>query len=158
MKNLKYVLILFCALCSSMALANKQATLSYPPNCKPVAFHFEGKQVVLKGPVAPTKQIVYLFNNSGTASYFLNQATGKEGSASAGWTSKIDPGQWSAIVVARNNFKWACQDLVPGKTNEITCKSVLHVCQFQGKPNLLNSGDYWLSENKSLPDTIKALK
>lgn len=75
---------------------------------------------------------------------------------SAGWESRLDRGQWSAITISRPNFVVNCFGRRPGAIGYVDCGSVLQVCAYS---NLrAGEGGYWASENKSLSETIGTLK
>lgn len=157
-KNLKYSLLLFCSLFFTAALAKEPYPLDYQLNCKPVGFHFKHKELFLKGPSHSKQVAVYLFNNISSSSFTLNHTTNNKGSANAGWGSIIGPHNWSALVVDRNNLNWTCERITPKKAHSISCNSVLQVCKYDGIVNLRAESGYWHSENKSLTDTLNALK
>lgn len=157
MKNLKYGLILFCSLLSTVAFADQPYPPDYQLYCKPYGFHFKHKELLLKGPTGSKQVAVYLFNNISPSSFTLNH-TKAEPSASAGWSSNLMPNNWSALVVDKNNLNWSCERITPKKVHIISCKSVLKVCKYEGPVNLRAQNGYWHSENKSLADTLNSLK
>lgn len=157
MNNLKYGLIFICSLLCTAAFADKQLPSNYPPDCKPVGFHFKDKNIILKGPLSSTNQAVYLLNNVAPSSYFFSRSITQPG-ASAGWNTKIDPAKWAVLVINKKNSAWSCQSAVPGNNELFSCKSVLKVCQYKGKVNQQSLSAVWPIENSPLADVLNKLK
>jgi hypothetical protein len=77
-------------------------------------------------------------------------------SASAGWSSYVRAGNWSALVVDRKDFAISCAVIQPGKVEYQDCIHAISVCS--PKEVLFKSttkGTYWLAEDKPLDELIK---
>ena len=106
------------------------------------------------------EQGMYVFYNHSQMPLELNREIANNedmhaGSA-AGWTSTIQPDQWSALSLSLAPFVMNCTSLAEGKRTSIACEKVLSVCQLKLKETQNLSGSYWLAENITL-DKLKTL-
>lgn len=116
------------------------------PNYIRSNFEFSGKNVELQ--VKPNPHLVFLFHNISDKKIILNPVLNSPG-ASAGYTSTIDGGNWSALNLGHDlTFHCAIHD--DERIRYISCNQVLQIyhypaVQFPTK----NQGDFWIGENKS---------
>jgi len=127
-------------------------------SCTPAVVKVEGKNIILPGPTQEKTAQVYFFNNISKKSLWLDHPIDKL-SASAGWSSYFQPGNWSAMVVNRKDFTISCAQIEPGKVAYQECAKAIAICtpkqvDFDAK----RKGSYWLVEDKSWDDFVVALK
>jgi hypothetical protein len=129
------------------------------PNCIPVPFKTEGKNIVLPGTQDSKKSVVYFFQNKSLQSIWIDHPVQNNPGMSAGWASYLRSGNWSAIVLNKKNFSVSCSMIQPGKVEPMDCSKILSICTPQNmstaKP--LN-GNAWLAEDKKWDGFIKALE
>ncbi len=120
-----------------------------PPPCAPVKIKVVNHTVVLEGLSAamPAGQLFYIKNMS-DKSLWLDHP-GKQGSASAGWSSYLRPHNWSALFLNKKDFTLTCSAINPGNVDELDCGKVLAVCvPPHATLNKNRKGSYWLLEDK----------
>ncbi len=100
---------------------------------------------------------VYLLQNISDQPVYINHPAEHPGTASAGWMSRLDEKQWSALMLTRKNFMITCQsNLANAIKEQPACKKLIKIYRF--KPQTLSTdkqGNYWIVENKSLNRVIK---
>lgn len=102
------------------------------------------------------KPSLFLIHNQGEKELWLTHPI-KDPGASAGWTSKLSAGHWSALNID-NNFALSCVESTPGHEQEISCKSVLEVCKYKKLSFPEDSkGSYWAGENLKLSELMAHL-
>lgn len=140
---MKYGLLLLV-----MGLMNGQvfAEDNRPSSCQPQAV--QGDSVTLSTKKAV---LVMIHNLSQTDLWITHPVT--EASANAGWTSRLQANQWSALVLDKESFELTCIESKPGHEQQIPCVGVIAVCQW---PTVTipeqQTGTYWAGENMDLPD------
>ncbi|CEG55598.1 hypothetical protein [Legionella fallonii] len=143
------VLVSFCCLLlSSYALA--QPTL--PAGCQVVAV--KGEAVTLK---SKNSKVVFVHNLTSGDLWITHPVTNP--SASAGWTSRLQAGNWSALVVDKPPFVLNCIESRPGHEQQLPCEGAIAVCQWPGVkvPNNLQGSTFWAAEDKPLAQLTAAL-
>lgn len=137
------------------------STISFAANefsCTPVEVKSENKNIILPGPDQARTTKIYFIQNVSKQSLWLDHPN--EGrSASAGWSSYSRPNRWSAILLNRKNFAISCAVINPGKVDYQNCAKVINVCMpkdftYESK----RKGSFWLVEDKSKDDLLKALE
>jgi hypothetical protein len=142
------VLASFCfLLMSSYVLA--ESTL--PAGCRAVAV--QGEAVTLK---SKKSKLVFIHNLSNTDLWITHPVA--EPSASAGWTSRLQAGNWSALAVDKPPFVLNCIESRPGHEQQVPCEGAIAVCQW---PNVKipgnEQGTFWAAEDKSLDALTAAI-
>lgn len=122
-----------------------------PKTCKPLPL--SGDTVAIK--TKPSD--VFLFTNTGKLTIWLTASSSK--GASAGWSTKLDAGQWSALLLSNKKLAFQCVESQPGHEQTISCKDLIQVCHWvkTAVPSKLN-GSFWLSENKALKNVVSEVK
>lgn len=147
----KILLLIF--LLSSMSLVHANSFLA----CPPATVKFEANNIILPGPVQARSAVIYFFRNNTEESLWLDHPVAHP-SASAGWSSYIQPGNWSALILNRKNFAISCAVINPGKVDYLECKNAVSVCS----PKEINlpkrKTTYWLIENKPWDELVAAVK
>jgi len=144
-------------LMSGVALAAGYS--SAPANCLVKNFKFQ-QQLVNLNTSGKNVPMLFLLRNNSSQNLTLNHPTNK--SASAGWSSNLNSGSWSAIFIRQGNFALGCY--APNDiTKSVPCIKSLQICevknpQFKGGIALW-SGNFWVAENKAaLEDLLKAIQ
>lgn len=122
--------------------------------CSREGFTFQNGQLILGTQNGFSSGLFLIHNNSDFQQLLLSHPTNT--AMSAGWESRLDRGQWSAINITRPNFVINCFGRRPGAIGYVDCASVLEICSY-GNPNA-GGGGYWPSENKSLSETMGTLR
>lgn len=126
------------------------------PSCLPIKNRSQHNSIVLGDVIAPTAQLYFLKNIS-KKSIWLDHDS-KHPSASAGWSSYLRPGQWSALLLDKKDFSLNCAVIQPGRVTYVNCAQAISVCL---PPHLVinakRKGSYWLVEDKSWEDLLKIL-
>lgn len=119
---------------------------SFPSGCK--AFRVQEEPLLLS---APKPLLVMIHNLSNTELWITHPES--EPSASAGWSSRVQAGHWSALVLREKSFELSCIESKPGHEQKVPCAGVLAVCQWT---DLTMPGEgnetYWAGEDMTLPD------
>lgn len=127
-----------------------QAKEEFPLSCRVLPID---ELVVLK---AKQQQMV-LFHNVFTNDVWITHPVSDPG-ASAGWSSRLEAGNWSAFVVDKETFELNCIESRPGHEQQIACRQVLQVCEWPAvKIPAENTGMFWAGENLPLKELIAHL-
>lgn len=126
--------------------------------CTPITLKAHDKNIILPGVDDVHSSQIYLMQNVSKQSLWLDHPNERHRSASAGWSSYLLPGKWSALLVNRKNFTISCAEIQPGKVDYQNCSKAItvctpHVASFDSK----RKGSYWLVEDQSWEDLLKAL-
>ncbi len=140
---------------NSLATVVSTNNSNIPTGCSNAGFSFQNGQLILASQNSSSNPQLYLFhNNSDYEQLLLSHPTNT--AMSAGWDSRLDQGQWSALAINQPGFVINCFGRKPGAIGYVDCKSVLEVCAYP-EANV-GSGNYWVAENKSLFDTLSSLR
>lgn len=144
---MNYLLLLVLSLLSFVASAKKEV----PESCNPLAV--QGETLML----SVDKPQVMLIHNSSNLDLWVTHPVSDPG-ASAGFSSRIQAGKWSALVVDQKAFELSCIESKPGHEQQIPCTGTINVCQWSEVtlPNQ-SSGIFWAAENMELPALITHL-
>jgi len=129
----------------------------FPENCTQTGFEYKSGSVILNTD-SKASQSLYLLNNKSDSDYWITHPV-KDPGASAGWTSDINPGNWSAFTVNIPGFELTCMKSGQSSMDTLPCEKVLRVCRIQNpafKPDM--SGNYWVSEDKPLEAVLDEIK
>lgn len=129
----------------------------FPDNCVETGFDYKNGGVILNAD-SNSSQSLYLLNNKSDSDYWVTHPV-KDPGASAGWTSDINPGNWSAFTVNISGFELTCTKTGQSSMETLSCNKVLRVCRISNpvfKPDM--SGNYWVSEDKPLQAVLDEIK
>ncbi len=131
---------------------NLHAEEVFPPHCTPVVV--TGDLVVLPAAESAVTMIHNLSNND----LWITHPVSDPG-ASAGWSSHLQAGHWSALVLKEKKFELSCIESKPGHEQQVSCSTVVAVCQWHTKdlPEK-SSGTYWAAEDMELSPLIAYIK
>lgn len=128
-----------------------------PAGCAGTGFRQEDGQVILNAGSADREGIFLLQNVSGAAFQVTHPV--KNVGASAGWTSEIGPGRWSAFAAEGEDFALSCMQLTDGDMKTLPCEKVLKVCELPDPKMPADlSGSFWVSEDKELNALLEDVK
>ena len=137
--------ILLCFLFCFISI-NSYAQEIYPKNCVPWPVKEAQPTYIAAQPV------VLLIHNLSSNDLWITQPLSDRG-AQAGFSSLLQAGKWSALVLSQGNEKQnlKCIESIPGHEQEISCTNVLAICQWL-KPKFpeQSSGVFWGGENMNL--------
>jgi hypothetical protein len=127
-------------------------------SCSPAVVKADNKTIILPGVSQPKETMIYLFNNISKESLWLDHPV-PHPSASAGWSSYVRPGHWSAMLINRKDFAINCAEIKPGQVEYKDCAKAITICSpknaaFTSK----RKGTYWLVEDKPWDDLIQGLQ
>ena len=129
----------------------------FPDNCTQTGFEYKSGGVILNTD-SKSQQSLYLLNNKSDSDYWITHPV-KDPGASAGWTTDINPGNWSAFTVNIQDFEITCTKTGQSSMETLPCEKVLRVCRITNpvfKPDM--SGNYWVSEDKPLQAVLDEIK
>ena len=122
-----------------------------PSSCKPVPV--EGESVLL---TAKKPLLVMIHNVSNTDLWITHPVS--EPSASAGWSSRLQAGNWSALALDKEAFELSCIESKPGHEQQIPCNGVISVCSWSEMTMPKQAiSTYWAGENMILPNLMAHL-
>lgn len=151
--QLRHLAIVIILLLSSVAHAASNIS------CVPAVVKVEDKSIILPGSDDPKIRIVYFFNNISKKSLWLDHPVEKP-SASAGWSSYLRMGNWSALSINRKNFKISCAEIQPGKVDYQECATSVAICTPKQMPKSdakHKVGSGWIVEDKSWDEFVLVL-
>jgi hypothetical protein len=120
-----------------------------PTGCQAIAI--QGESIHLK---SKKSKLIYIHNTSDSDLWITHPVT--EPSANAGWTTRIQSGNWSALALNKPPFILNCIESRPGHEQQVPCESVVGVCLWKGvKIPEGNQGTFWAAEDQTL-DTLTA--
>ncbi len=134
-------------LCTMLLFPLTLFAAEFPHLCRVSGLRFS-KESVLLFSQHTSKPRMYVIQNISHSPIWLNHEK-KNPSASAGWSSRLFPNRWSAILVTDRNFDLQCEfQKKSGGMKAMPCKQRIRVCQFSEfyAKNPL-SGGYWVVEN-----------
>lgn len=127
-------------------------------HCTPLTLQPENNTIVLPGVDQPRTTKLYFFKNISPKSLWIDHPVAKP-SASAGWSTYLQPGRWSVLLLNRKNFAINCSVILPGVVETKNCAKTLAICTpknaaYESK----RKGSYWLTEDSSWDETFNVLK
>ncbi len=133
-------------------VSNASAEEVLPARC--TSLLVSGDLVVL--PAA--KSMITMIHNLSTNDLWITHPV-TDPSASAGWSSHLQAGNWSALVLDGKELELSCIESKPGHEQQVACSTVVAVCQwtataFPGK----SLGTYWAGEDMLLSPLIAFIK
>jgi len=140
---LSILLLLFTGIISA------EETIS--STCKPVAVTGESVMVSAKKPL-----LVVIHNLSNTDLWITHPVS--DPGASAGWSSRLQAGNWSALALDKEKFELSCIESKPGHEQQVPCQGVISVCRW-AKVTMpaKETGTYWAGENMALSSLTEHL-
>lgn len=124
------------------------ASDNMPSGCVPLTI---AKETVM---LSTKKPLVMMIHNTSPNDLWITHPV-SEPSASAGWSSRLDADNWSALAFDKKEFELSCIESKPGHEQQVPCAGVIAVCEWDGVsfPETL-SGTFWAGENMTLSALI----
>lgn len=128
--------------------SNANAEEIFPAGCTPLVV--SGDLVVLPA----VKSTVTMIHNLSSTDLWVTHPV-SEPNMSAGWSSHLQAGNWSALVINDKKFELSCIESRPGHEQQVACSTVLAVCQWPVKalPDK-SAASYWAAEDMQLSPMI----
>jgi hypothetical protein len=81
--------------------------------------------------------------------------------ASAGWTTRLQGGNWTALALKKGPFVLNCIESRPGHEQQVPCEGEIAVCKWNAKkvkiPADSQGTTFWVAEDMSLDALIAAV-
>lgn len=123
-----------------------------PEQCTPLVV--SGDLVV----VPATKSSVTMIHNLSNSDLWITHPV-SEAETNANWSSHLQAGHWSALVMNDKPFELSCIESKPGHEQQVSCSVVLAVCQWTATSLPKKSTDtWWAAENMDLSPLIAYIK
>jgi hypothetical protein len=137
---MKYILVLVVML----GTFNAQAEEIFPAGCTPLTVHEESINLSADSP-----SVVMIHNLSSIDLWVTHPVA--ESDASAGWATRLQAGNWSALALDQKDFVLTCIESLPGHEQQVPCAGLLAACLWSKvKMPETESGTFWAGENLSL--------
>lgn len=138
---------LCCLLMSSFISAKD----TLPVGCQPLMV--QGEAVTLQ---AKKSKLVFINNLAKTDLWITHPVP--DPSANAGWTTRLQPGNWSALAVKKGPFILNCIESRPGHEQQVPCEGAIAVCQWKNATVPANDQDtFWAGEDMTLTALTAAI-
>lgn len=132
------------SICFLLISSGVLAESTLPEGCQAVMV--QGESVTLKSKL---NKLVFIHNLSNADLWITHPVTNP--GASAGWTSRVQAGHWSALAVDKPPFVLNCIESRPGHEQQVPCEGAIAVCQWKlVKDPKGSQGTYWAAEDMSL--------
>ncbi len=107
--------------------------------------------------VQTKKNSLAFIHNLSSADLWITHPV-EDAGASAGWTSRVQSGNWSALALEKGSFVLNCIESRPGHEQQIPCEGAVAVCTWKRVKFPSNAqGNFWASEDMSLSGLIAAV-
>ena len=137
---MKYLLLLLFIAMGAVAHAEE----GFPVACQAVAVQQESVTLKTKQP------LLVLIHNLSRGDLWITHPV-SDPSASAGWSSHLEAGNWSALAVDKESFELSCIESKPGHEQQVPCVGVIAVCEWSTvKLPAQAIGTFWAGENMTL--------
>ena len=138
--SMKYILSIILML----GAVNTYAEEIFPAGCTPLVVHDELLKLVADKPA-----LVMVHNLSKIDLWITHPVS--DPSASAGWSSRLQAGNWSALALDKKSFELSCIESRPGHEQQAPCGGLLAVCQWSDvSAPKAESGTFWAGEDLTL--------
>ena len=140
---MKYV-VSGLAMLLGLIVVNAFAGEIFPTGCKPIMVHEELVKLSTDKPA-----LIMIHNLSNLDLWVTHPVT--EPNSSAGWSSRLQAGNWSALALDKKSFELSCIESRPGHEQQVPCAGLLAACQWSTvtMPKK-ESGTFWAGEDMEL--------
>lgn len=138
---MRVLLAVLSALMSALVCAEN----TLPVGCQ--AIRVQGEAVTIK---AKHDKLIYIHNLASNDLWITHPVTNP--SASAGWSSRLQAGNWSALALDKGPFELNCIESKPGHEQQIPCEGSIVLCQWKGAkfPKSEDPSTFWVAEDMTL--------
>ncbi len=127
------------------------AKATFFDSCQSLPVQEETFMVLTQKPV-----LLFIHNESKTDLWLTHPVS--EPNASAGWSSRLQVGNWSALAVDKNDFELSCIESKPGHEQQVPCKGLISVCRIHiAIMPKGTQGTFWAGEDMSLTNLLPYL-
>ena len=134
----------FLSIMMILVVSNACAEEIFPAGCKPLMVHEELVKLSAEEPK------LVMIHNLSTIDIWITHPV-SEPSASAGWSSRLQAGNWSALALDKKSFELSCIESRPGHEQQVPCAGLLAACQWTPVTTPKSeSGTFWAGEDMSL--------
>ena len=139
MKCILSIILILVSFCS-------RAEEIFPVGCSALVIHEEAMTLKAEKPT------VVMIHNLSTIDIWITHPV-TDPSASAGWSSRLQGGHWSALALDSQSFELSCIESRPGHEQQIPCAGVLAACQWPSATVPKGEAStYWAGEDMSLSE------
>ena len=81
--------------------------------------------------------------------------------AGAGWASRLNPGEWSALHMHRSDFTFNCYDIYDkGELTQVSCENSVIICTADSKEAAAHAdiSSYWVAENQAFSQILEQVE
>ncbi|MBA2656807.1 MAG: hypothetical protein H0U70_07445 [Tatlockia sp.] len=103
------------------------------------------------------KPTLVMISNLSKVDLWLTHPSSDSG-ASAGWSSRLEAGNWSALALEEKSFEINCIESKPGHEQQIPCAKAISACKWPMVKSDKEKGSFWAGENMNLPALISHLE
>ncbi len=137
MKHVVGIVLLFMA-------ANVSADEIFPSGCTALVVHDE----LIK--LSTDKPSLVMIHNLSNLDLWITHPVSEPG-ANAGWSSRLQAGNWSALALSDKTFDLSCIESRPGHEQQVPCVGLLAACTWSNvtMPKK-ESGTFWAGEDMTL--------
>ncbi len=155
-RELTALLIVSLLLPSQVSLARRQVTSDFPRGCEEVGFSFD-KQALVLNPEG--QQSFYLMQNKANATVHLQYKKPKDMFMSPTFKADIAKKRWAGLASNEKNMQFQCTLVTKEAKTPIACQEAIRLCHYpKAKFALSNEGNYWVSRNQSLRQSMYAAR
>ncbi len=141
---MKYILSILLSLLTISIHAEE----IFPAGCKPLVVQGEVVKLSAKKPA-----LVMIHNLSAVDLWITHP--GSDAGVSAGWSSRLQGGHWSALALDKKSFELSCIESRPGHEQQVPCAGLLAACQWSKvKMAKSDTGTFWAGEDMSLASLL----
>jgi len=140
----------------SLVLLPTLAVANFPRGCEQMGHQFKDNDLVIND---AGSQTLFLVNNISRSQIELKRRQDEDAFMSPSLSAKLLAGRWGAFASDVKSLHFQCYKVFKGDKALVDCQSVLAVCQYpRVKFALSNMGNYWVSSNKSIRNTLRDAK
>ena len=130
------------------SIINANGSEIFPQNCQPMLVKGETVELTTSSPA-----IIVIHNLSSMDLWITHPVTAT--TANAGWSSRIQAGNWSALALTKKKFAISCIESKPGHEQQVPCEGLLGLCQWSKiKFPESEKGTFWAAEDMSLKSLL----
>ena len=137
---MKYILSMMLVLVTVSACADE----IFPVGCLPLVVHDELVKLSAEKPT-----LIMIHNLSKSDLWITHPVS--EPSTNAGWSSRLQGGNWSALALDKKSFELSCIESRPGHEQQVPCVGLLVACQWSNVTSpKTETGTFWAGEDMTL--------
>jgi hypothetical protein len=136
-----------------LSICNYSFAQNFPKGCETSGYSFKENHLVIND---TGKQTLFLIKNDSRSLIELMRHETRDVFMSPKLQIKLFPNRWSAFASDEKQLHFKCYRIFRTNTEAVNCSEVLKICQYpRVKFATSNMGNYWVSFNKSLRNTMR---